>query len=259
MENVRFSGGEPTLYDGLFELVKVAKACSVKHIAVSTNGSAAFEQYKRLIESGVNDFSISLDACCVSMGKTMAGGVDVWKHVVENIKRVSEMVYVTVGVVVNETNLHEVTDVIRFADSLGVSDIRIISAAQYNAVLGEVIDLEEELIDKYPILKYRINHFKGGRNVRGITRNDSRMCGLAVDDMVVAGDWHFPCIIYLREGGDPIGRVGIDMRRDRVEWAWNHDTHNDPICAKNCLDVCIDYNNKFEKHHRELDTDLRMV
>jgi len=39
------------------------------------------------------------------------------------------------------------------------------------------------------------------------------------------------------------------MRNERMNWFSKHDTHNDAICRNNCLDVCIEYNNKFEKYH----------
>ena len=54
-----------------------AKGC-VKRIAISTNGSAPMKCYTRLIEAGVNDFSISLDACCASTGDAIAG-VKLWQ------------------------------------------------------------------------------------------------------------------------------------------------------------------------------------
>jgi hypothetical protein len=68
--------------------------------------------------------------------------------------------------------------------------------------------------------------------------------------MAVANGYHFPCIIYMREQGDPIGQVGPNMRKERYEWMVNHDAHKDPICSKNCLDVCIDYNNKCKEYHQ---------
>jgi hypothetical protein len=67
--------------------------------------------------------------------------------------------------------------------------------------------------------------------------------------MAVAQGKHFPCIVYMREGGQAIGNINCDMREDRYQWFKNHDTHNDPICQKNCLDVCIDYNNIYRKYH----------
>lgn len=73
---------------------------------------------------------------------------------------------------------------------------------------------------------------------------DCGKCRLALDDMAVAGGWHFPCIIYMREGGAPIGRVGGDIRISRAAWVEKHDAHADPICSSMCLDVCMAYNNK---------------
>ena len=137
-----------------------------------------------------------------------------------------------------------------FADSLGVSDIRIISAAQYNEMLGVVRMIPEDVYKKYPILRYRIENVLNGVGVRGINENDVRRCYIALDDMVVAGDYHFPCVIYMREGGNPIGKVGLDMRKERVEWVEKHDSYSDEICRKNCLDCIVKYNNRYEEVRR---------
>src|SRR5208337_4498645 len=42
---IRFSGGEPTLYPRLVDLVKIATAGGIEKIAISTNGSANIELY----------------------------------------------------------------------------------------------------------------------------------------------------------------------------------------------------------------------
>src|SRR4030042_2543746 len=47
--NIRFSGGEPTLYSDLFSLVRSCKKIKVKRIAVSTNGTANLRLYKQLV------------------------------------------------------------------------------------------------------------------------------------------------------------------------------------------------------------------
>lgn len=246
LKNIRFSGGEPTVYKHLIELVEYTKSKGVERIAISTNGSADIELYKQLIKAGVNDFSISLDACCSTFGDMMAGGIEgAWNKVISNIKELSQLTYVTVGVVVTQETVAELKNTIEFAAFLGVSDIRIISSAQYNTLLENAKSISEEVYVKYPILKYRIENLNNQRNVRGLKNEDSHKCGLVLDDMAIAGEYHFPCIIYIREGGNPIGKVGENMRQERYEWMKSHDTHCDPICKKNCLDVCIDYNNKF--------------
>jgi len=249
LKNIRFSGGEPTTWKDIEKLVKYTKSKpSIEHIAISSNGSASLEFYKKLIDAGVNDYSISLDACCASFGDKMAGNIKgAWEHVVSNISELSKLTYITVGVVVTEETLPQLVDVVTFADSLGVSDIRIISAAQFDKILTEAEKIPQNIIDKYPILKYRIENIKNGRNVRGIKDNDSDKCGLVLDDMAIAGNQHFPCIIYMREGGKAVGIVGPNMRQEREKWHKNHNTHNDQICKKNCLDVCIDLNNKYRE------------
>ena len=250
LENIRFSGGEPTLHKNIVEIVKYAKEKGIKRIAISSNGSNKFELYQKLIDAGVNDFSISLDASCASDGDMMAGYIEgSWNKVVKNIKEISKLTYVTVGVVLTPTNISKTLETIRFAHDLGVADIRIISAAQWNKPIPRLNEIEKEIREKHPILNYRIEHFAKGRNVRGILETNSNKCALVLDDSVIAGDFHFPCVIYMREKGKAIGKVGPNMRAERKKWFENHNTFKDKICRENCLDVCIDYNDKYRKIH----------
>ena len=246
LRNVRFLGGEPTLYPGLVELVALAKERRIRRVALSTNGSATAELYRKLLAAGVDDFSISLDACCSEDGDKMSGGrKGILEVVVENIKWLAKQAYVTVGIVLTSDNVARAEEIIRFADSLGVSDIRVIPVAQEGCELPAIC-VDAELLQKYPILKYREQNFRDRRPVRG---NPVKKCGLVLDDMAVMGFEHYPCIIYMREGGAPIGQLNPQMRLKRAEWYAEHDCTQDHICAKNCLDVCVDYNRKFAEYH----------
>ena len=250
LRNIRFSGGEPTCHKNIVDIVKYSKEKGIERIAISTNGSSKEQLYRDLVDAGANDFSISLDACCAVDGDAMAGNVKgSWNKVVDNIKLISSLTYVTVGVVLTPENIDSTIDTIRFAHDLGVSDIRIISAAQYNKPIPRLNEVEDYIRATHPILNYRINHFAEGRNVRGILPSNSHKCSLVLDDSVIAGDYHFPCIIYMREKGKAIGKISDNMRDERLEWFKNHDTHLDPICKQNCLDVCQDYNDKYEEFH----------
>jgi len=238
LNNIRFSGGEPTLNLGtLVAGINAARRC--KHIAVSTNGSADWDIYKMLIDIGVNDFSISLDACCGQDGDKISGKSGSWDKVVNNIRKIAEQgIYITVGVVVTEETEKDLHNIIMFADSLGVSDIRPIPAAQWKSALSLPLDM----FDKYPILRYRSK----SKLFRG---NPVRRCGLALDDVAIMGQMHYPCIIYMREGGSPIGTVSSKMRIERKHWYENHNPQTDMICSKQCLDVCRDYNKIYERYH----------
>lgn len=252
LQNIRLSGGEPTVWKGLVELIKYIKLKGVKRIALSTNGYADFELYNELVNAGVNDFSISLDACCSNYGDKMAGGIiGAFDKVVSNIKELSKLTYVSVGVVVTEETLDKLNETIDFANSLGVSDIRIIPSAQYDKTLTVASNVSENITKSNPILNYRIENIKSGNHVRGLKDTDSRRCNLVLDDIAIAGDYHFPCIIYMREQGNPIGKVNDNMREERRKWADTHNCFEDIICNKNCLDVCIEYNNKYIKYKIE--------
>lgn len=248
LKNIRFSGGEPTVWKNLLELVTHTKSKQcIEHIALSTNGSASIEFYDEVLNAGVNDFSISLDACCASTADRMAGTDARFDHISEVIKYLSQKTYCTVGVVVDNRNIVELENIIKYATNLGVSDIRIIPSAQDNRHLNIKVDTN------YPILKYRLHNIANDRHVRGLKETDSKKCHLVKDDMVILHGEHFPCIIYMREQGKSIGSVDNKtierIRQERKEWFDKTNCYQDDICRKNCLDVCIDHNNQCEKYH----------
>ena len=115
-----------------------------------------------MLEAGVNDFSISLDACCASFAKKMSGGLAVIDNISENIKWLAGKTYVTVGVVLTNENYGEINNIVKFADQLGVADIRIISAAQENFLMEAAMSIENDILDRHPILKFRVNNIRNG-------------------------------------------------------------------------------------------------
>ena len=253
IKNIRFSGGEPTLYKSLHDLIVLCKWNNVERIAISTNGSAPLHYYKELIKCGINDFSISLDACCSSTADIMAGKQGHYETIINNIKELSKLTYVTVGIVFDEINIFQLNETIQLANNLEVSDIRIIPSAQYNQE-ATLTKLQFDFINKFPILKYRLDNHNSGINIRGLTSIDNKTCPLVLDDIAIAGNYHYPCIIYLREQGNPIGDLShlSEIREQRQWWYLTHNCYEDKICKNNCLDVCRTYNNKYAEFRKEI-------
>jgi MoaA/NifB/PqqE/SkfB family radical SAM enzyme len=249
LKNIRFSGGEPTLYQGLPALVGQCHNGGAERIAISTNGTASLSYYGELINAGLDDICISLDASAASRAREMAGVPNThWKNVVRNIRELSRLTYVTTSIVLTPNNAQYAKEIIRFSSDLGVSDIRIVTASHSAGDIVEAISgLDQDLLERFPILKYRVQNYLNGRNVRGIQENDAHRCHLVKDDCVVAGKWHYPCGVYLREKGAPIGEIGPRMRNEGIAWFQSHNTFQDRICRQFCSDIYIDYNNRCER------------
>lgn len=238
---VRITGGEATLHPDLVDMVRYARGKGVQHVALATNGYARRELYEQLLAAGVDEFSISLDAHTAAVGDAMAGGIPgAWERVVGTIEYLSQRAYVTVCIVVAEQNRADAVSTVMLAHRLGVSDIRVTTPAQDRTQAR--LELPAEVLLKYPILRYRMT----GDRVRGLTAANTHRCHLCKDDVTVGGQWHWPCAVYMREGGRPIGRMGEDVRAQRERWCNEHDTHTDPICRKYCLDCMSAYNDRVE-------------
>jgi MoaA/NifB/PqqE/SkfB family radical SAM enzyme len=244
LKSVRFTGGEPLLYRDLARLVCRASEWGCDRIAVSSNGSFPLSRYTALIDHGVNDFSISLDADCETLGDEMAGVPGTWKQVVSNIREIARRVYTVASVVVTIRNQERVCNIIKFAHDLGVADIRLIPITQASERGDGLAGVPASVLAAHPTLRYRVDALLAGRPIRGISDDDTNRCYFPLDDSVVCGGYHFPCAIYMREGGEPIGQVGVNMRAERAAWGKTHDTHTDPICRTYCRDFCIAHNNK---------------
>lgn len=106
-----------------------------------------------------------------------------------------------------------------------------------------------EAVEFYTLNDHRVKNTSTGsplhRHVHGLQKTDCNKCGLVLDDMAVMKEYHYPCIIYMREKA--IGKLDKNTRIDRHNWFLKHDCCKDKICKNNCLDVCIDYNNRYKK------------
>ena len=234
LKHVQITGGEPTLYAHIRELCARIKSRGLK-VGLSTNGSADLSLYRVL---DIDMFSISLDDydydVLVSRG---------YKHVdrvVSNIVKLSNLgYYVNVGLVVDSLNVSRVSKIIRYILDLGVNDIKLSVSTK-----DEVTPVfpESEDYSAYPILNYRVGRFRQGKSMRGLSNTDTFKCSLSRSDISIVGRDHYPCLVYAREGGRPIGPLSSDVKGARLNWVEGHSPKDDPICQRYCMDFKCAYN-----------------
>jgi radical SAM protein with 4Fe4S-binding SPASM domain len=85
------SGGEPTIYKNLTDLIKIGKGYKW-FVSVNTNGSLITEEYaKRLLEAGLDQVRVSLYSHTPSIHEKMRGNLRLWKRAVNAVRIFSDL------------------------------------------------------------------------------------------------------------------------------------------------------------------------
>ena len=127
VRKIRFTGGEPTLFKELPQLVSYAKSLSEDmHVAVTSNGLLLDRRAQSLAEAGLDSVNISLDTTDRDKFISITG-VDKLDQVLKGIETtIKHVALVKLNcVVMAGINDHEAENMIRLADTLGI-DIRFI-------------------------------------------------------------------------------------------------------------------------------------
>lgn len=213
-------------YPRLSSLVKMAKSWRVKNVSVKAN-ITNLKISSELISCGVNHFIVPMYLC-----------MDL-----DNVKKLAKMCRVTMEIDLGRISSCDFLSVVKMADEIS-DDISLVASApvnweKYISVIPKYVVVSNDL------LNYRVNNVKNDVKPYGLMENDTHKCPLALDEMIIAGEYHYPCSIYKEAGGKPIGKVNPYMRKERSDWALHYDTHSDLICSKHCPDFCREYNNKY--------------
>lgn len=245
LKELRISGGEPTLVPWLPSLASKAGGLGVR-VAVSSNGFADESVYAALIDAGVSEFSISMDSADPQKADDLSGNQ---RGVIAKVRSTISFLSangtaVYIGMTCGKgKSAEEMRTTVALAESLGSFEIKIMSLSQEGAAV-DVSWVGEEMKRRFPLLAWRAANYERGLDVRGLSDSDSPKCAVALDDATIAGGRHYPCNVYFRESGAPIGFVGPGMLRERATWFASHNGLQDAICRKNCMDILREYNNK---------------
>ncbi|MFB3889885.1 MAG: tetraether lipid synthase Tes [Candidatus Bathyarchaeia archaeon] len=117
---LQFSGGEPTIRNDLFDLIRKAKEVGFRHVEVNTNGvriSQDPEYPKKLKAAGVSTIYLQFDGLTADVYKFIRGLdlLDVKMKAIENLRQAGYNSVVLVVTLVKGVNDGQLGDIVNFA------------------------------------------------------------------------------------------------------------------------------------------------
>ncbi len=151
VNRVSLTGGEPTIRKDIFEIINLCKKFNFDIIQIQTNGRMlSYETFcKKIIESGVNDFCISIhghtpeinDAITQvkgSFNETIKGIDNLMKNVSDDFKEKN----ILANIVISEYNYKFLPNIVEFLHEKGFNIIEL----EYPRIMGNA----ERFVDKIP-------------------------------------------------------------------------------------------------------------
>lgn len=170
---VQISGGEPTLREDIFDIIKLGKEMGIEHIELNTNAIkiGTEETYaKRLKEAGVDALYLSFDGIDRGVIKTISNEdiLDVKLKAVENCKRAG-LGIILVTRLIKDVNFNQIGPIIEFAkrNAPTVKAVHFQPVSHFGRHRGE--DDEEHKITLTDVLRGVEEQTKGELTVDNFT------------------------------------------------------------------------------------------
>jgi len=125
---IQLTGGEPTIREDLFEIIKMAKDLDFHHIQLNTNGiklSESVEYCRKIKEAGVNTIYMSFDGVSLETNPWIEPN----RKAIKNLREAGLKSVVLVPVVTKK-NLHQLGDIIKFA----IENIDVVRGVNFQPV-----------------------------------------------------------------------------------------------------------------------------
>ena len=141
---IQITGGEPTIREDLFDIVRMAKDLGFAHVQVNTNGlklAESVDYCQRLKDGKVNTIYMSFDG----VTKKTNPWIEQNKKAIKNLRKVNLKV-VLVPVLIGGKNLHETGKIVRFA----LDNMDIIRGVNFQPIsfCGRVTKIKDEKREK---------------------------------------------------------------------------------------------------------------
>jgi hypothetical protein len=216
------------------------------------------------IAAGLDELRVSLDAADAALGQALTGRPRAWETAVRTIKAVAEArrngaaVFLIVNTVVTSENRVRLPEILAFVLALDPDDVKLITSVDQKEGLGEFPEaarvraaltaaLAPYPAERFPLLRRKLDTVFAADAI-GLSMpepSNGFRCYVPLTERTVDGRFYYPCSVYLREGGAPLGRIDEPQELQRAKTAAfvkRADCLRDSICTRYCLHCTRNYN-----------------
>lgn len=264
IRHIHFTGGEATAHPDLTTFVATATAAGVLS-SITTNGTADPEVYRALIDAGLTEIRISIDSDTAETFDRVVRIPGSFERVLTSIREIVRLrdeaekdIFLVLNACVGSMNLNAIERILAFLMALNPDDIKLLVIAEEK---GFVLDHENQALverlramlapeppERYPLLRAKIErlfdlHATGLADEE--TQSVMKHCFIPLTERTIDGQHYYPCSIYLRHYGAPLGDLHdpFEVQQQRIrEFVRHHDCRSDPICVTNCTNCCKVFN-----------------
>jgi MoaA/NifB/PqqE/SkfB family radical SAM enzyme len=256
---VQLTGGEATLVRDLPAMIRSARARGVERTSLTSNGTRPPARYLELLDAGLDELKISLDAADPVEGEALTGRPGAWEAAVATLealaaaRRRGARVFLVINTVVNRRNRHRLPELVRFFLRFEPDDLKLITEVDSRGSLGDfpeaaAVRAELEEIgaalpaDAFHLLRLKIRTVfaPDAIGLEGEPPPVGRpwRCLIPLTERTVDRSAYYPCSVYAREGGRPLGPLSDSpavQREQTARFVLQGDCLADPICRRYCL------------------------
>ncbi|MDD3032349.1 MAG: radical SAM protein [Candidatus Pacebacteria bacterium] len=154
-ERIVFTGGEVTIRNDIFELVKFAKECGYKTIAIQSNGRmfSYFDFCQKIIDAGADNFTLAIHGSTPEIHDGLTRAVGSFEQTLQgilNLKKLRQKIYT--NTVVTRINYKDMPNIAKMLSDIKVNSYQF-AFMHINSSIQKDIKLVEEIVPRYKEIK----------------------------------------------------------------------------------------------------------
>jgi molybdenum cofactor biosynthesis enzyme MoaA len=266
IDHIHFTGGEATLVKDLPAMIATANERGIL-CSLTTNGMAHPEVYRRLVESGLQEVRISCDSHLPEQFDTMVSWQGAYQRVLATIRELVRLrdeegkpLHLIINMCVGHENQHQLVEFVKRSIALNPDDVKLIPVSWESKHLSQFEErqrttdeldafLAEFPVQRFPLLRRKLktvfDEYTWGLDDPTSKRLMAH-CFVPLTERTVDASFYYPCPVYVREGGTPLGSLENDdfqmQQQKTLAFVRGENCPTDPICKQNCINCLKKFN-----------------